>query len=380
MPKKSEKDPAGSKDFKDRISPLALQRLAGALMRATPAFPEDEFMVRANAGLAALELKARVLHVADALAVTLPEEFPEAAAVIGRALESPDFDGWVVYPVNDFVARYGIDYPEVSLPLIARLTSRWSCEFAIRPFIETHPVQTFAFFDRWIESPDEHLRRLVSEGSRPRLPWGAQLKGFIGDPSPTIALLDRLVDDPSLYVRKSVANHLNDISKDHPDLAISTARRWLECGRTQQGAEPERREWIVRRGMRSLIKAGDPEALSLIGFDSDAPVELSGFSVIPKSIKIGDTVSIEFRLSAAQATPVMVDYRVHHAGANGTRSPKVFKLKALTLEPGTETTFRRDHAIREVSVRRIYPGPHLVEVQVNGRVLGGASVEVRAST
>ena len=362
-----------SRDFKDRINPAALQGLARDLNRAWPAFPVDEFMVRATAGLAGLELKARVIHVADALAVTLPEHFPEAAAVISRTLESPDFDGWVVYPVDDYVARHGIDYPEVSLPLMALLTPRWSCEFAIRPFIEEHPKLTFEYLDRWIESPDEHLRRLVSEGSRPRLPWGAQLKGFIEDPSPTIALLDRLVDDPSLYVRKSVANHLNDIAKDHPDLAVSTARRWLD-----EGGFRERREWIVRHGMRSLIKAGKPEALALFGYDHRAEVDIAYFRVTPESIRIGEAVTIEFSLTAPQSTPVMVDYRVHHAGANGVRSPKVFKLKSVTLEPGTETNFSRDHRIREVSVRRIYPGPHLIEVQVNGRVLAAATVEVAA--
>ena len=230
-------DDFDSKDFKDRINPAALQVLANDLKAAWPAFPAEEFMIRSTAGLGELELKARVVHVADALAVTLPEVFPEAAAVIGRTLESPDFDGWVVYSVDDYVARYGIDHPEISLPLMAGLTPRWSCEFAIRPFIEVHPEMTFEYFDRWIESDDEHLRRLVSEGSRPRLPWGAQLKGFIEDPTPTIALLDRLVDDPSLYVRKSVANHLNDIAKDHPDLAVATARRWLDEGSSARRVE-----------------------------------------------------------------------------------------------------------------------------------------------
>ncbi|MDQ2701070.1 MAG: DNA alkylation repair protein, partial [Actinomycetota bacterium] len=137
-----------SKDFKDRINPAVLGELGRDLKKVWPGFPEEEFMIRATAGLADLELKARVVHVADALAVTLPENFPEAAAVLSRAPDSPGFDGWAVYAVDDYVARYGIDYPEVSLPLMARLTSRWSCEFAIRPFIEEHPDQTFEYFDR----------------------------------------------------------------------------------------------------------------------------------------------------------------------------------------------------------------------------------------
>ena len=373
MPKKAEAVEE-SKDFKDRISPALVAGLGRDLKAAWPEFPEEEFVKRACDGLASLEMKGRVVHVADALAATLPDDFRDAAQVIEKSLVSPDMNSWVVYCVDDFVARYGIDQPEVALPLMERLTSRWSCEFAIRPFIETHPEITFEYFDRWVQSDDEHLRRLVSEGSRPRLPWGGHLKEFIADPAPTIALLDRLVDDPSIYVRKSVANHLNDIAKDNPDLAIETARRW-----TAGGGDAERRAWIVNHGMRSLIKKGDPEALALVGYDHDADVKLAGFSVTPAEIEVGEEVTIEFALSAADTTPVMVDYAIHHAGASGVRGAKVFKLKRLELEPGTETTFVRRHRIREVSVRRIYPGPHLIEVQVNGRVLAAATVEVRRS-
>lgn len=362
-----------SNDFKDRISPVSIGELSAALGTAWKQFPAARFQKEATAGLAALELKARVIHVADALAGALPDDFPQAAKVIDRALDDPAMDGWAVYCVDDFVARYGIDDPEISLELMERLTSRWSCEFAIRPFIEAHPEITFEFFDRWIESDDEHLRRLVSEGSRPRLPWGAQLKGFIEDPSPTIGLLDRLVDDPAIYVRKSVANHLNDIAKDHPELAIDTGRRWID-----EGGETDRRAWIVNHGMRSLIKAGNPAALALVGYDHDAEVEIRDFRVSPESILIGEAITIEFTLVAADETPAMVDYVVHHAGANGVRGPKVFKLKRAVLYPGDAASFSRDHSIREVSIRRIYPGPHLVEVQVNGRVLASATVEVTA--
>ncbi len=211
----------------------------------------------------------------------------------------------------------------------------------------------------------------VSEGPRPRLPWASHLRRFIEDPTPTITLLDRLVDDPSAYVRKSVANHLNDISKDHPRIATATASRWLG-----EDPESERRRWIVSHGLRSLVKAGDPEALKLLGFDPDAPVSLSAFEVTPPTIRIGEALTMQFALTATERTPVMVDYAIHHAGATGRRSAKVFKLKRTVLEPGIETAFRRDHRIREVSVRRIHPGPHLMEIQVNGKVLAEATVEV----
>ena len=373
MPREPRQDPAAPKDFKDRISAGAVAGLAADLKAAWPDFPEGEFTEQAIAGLEQLELKARVSHVADALGATMPSAFGQAAGVVRGAMASPAFDGWIVFPVNDWVSRFGIDDPDTALPLLGELTSRWSAEFAVRPFIEAHRERTFEEFDRWIESPDEHRRRLVSEGSRPRLPWGRQLRDFIADPAPTIALLDRLVDDPSPYVRKSVANHLNDISKDHPETALATAARWLE---EEPGSDGRR--WVVSHGLRSLVKAGDPAALRLLGFDPDAPFSLTTFSVSPSTVEIGDAVTIEFALTAARATPVMVDYRIHHAGASAPRAPKVFKLKRTRLEPGVETAFRREHRIREVSVRRIHPGPHLIEVQVNGKVLAATTVEVVA--
>ena len=365
------KETSGPTLMKDRISPDVVTHLADLLAAASKSFKREEFLAAAIEGLESMEMKARVIHVADALAAGLPANFPKAAKVIDRALKSPELNSWMAYAVDDYVARYGIDFPEVALPLMGKLTKRWSCEFAIRPFIREHPKETFEQFDIWIGSDDEDLRRLVSEGSRPRLPWGGFIPEFVEDPTPTIALLDRLVDDPSLYVRKSVANHLNDIAKDHPELAIETARRWLDGD-----PDSERRHWIVGHGMRSLIKAGDPEALALVGYDAGAPVEIKGFEVNPDAIAIGEAVTISFTLVAEEETPVMVDYLVHHAGTKGARSAKVFKLKKVKLSAGKPVLFRREHRIREVSVRKIYPGPHVIEVQVNGRVLAAATVEV----
>ncbi len=200
---------------------------------------------------------------------------------------------------------------------------------------------------------------------------GTRLRRFVEDPTPTIDLLDRLVDDPSAYVRKSVANHLGDIAKDHPELAIRTAARWLD-----QDPESDRRRWIASHGLRSPVKAGDPEALRLLGYDPDASVSLDALSISPARIRIGEAVTIEFTLTAPESTPVMVDYRIHHAGANGSRSPKVFKLRRTVLEPGVGTAFHRKHRIRQVSVRKIHPGPHKVEIQVNGRILAQGTVQV----
>jgi 3-methyladenine DNA glycosylase AlkC len=352
--------------FKDQISPQLVDALAGEMVRAWPAFPRDRFVAAATDGLERLELLARVSHVARALGECLPRPFAAGAAVLERALDSSSLTGWMTLACNEYVALHGIDEPELALPLLAGLTGRFSSESAVRPFIERHPEVTWPQLRRWTDDPDEHVRRLVSEGTRPRLPWAPQLRGLRADPRPSIELLDRLVGDDSEYVRRSVANHLNDITKDHPDLALKTARRWQD-----QGAE-----WVVRHGMRSLVKQGHPQALALLGYDPDAPVTLVDLTVAPGRVKIGDAVELAFTLAAEHAVAVVVDYRVHHAAARGTRSAKVFKLTTTTLQPGAPRRITRRHAFREVSVRRIHPGPHLVEIQVNGRVLGGVEVEV----
>jgi 3-methyladenine DNA glycosylase AlkC len=303
----------------------------------------------------------------------LPAEFPAAAAVLKKATDSPSLTGWMTLPCGHYVAEYGLDQPDVALPLLARLTPRFSSEGPLRPFIERHPEVTFAYLHRWARDPDEHVRRLVSEGTRPRLPWAGQLRGLIADPGPTIPLLDALVDDTSEYVRRSVANHLNDIAKDHPAVALACARRWLATG-------GDRATRVVRHGLRTLVKRGDPAALALLGFDYGAAVALDALdalAVTPARLPVGGEVTIAFTLSARDGPArTVVDYVVHHAGARGARRPKVFKLTTRTLRPGRPQSFVRRHRFREVSVRKIYPGTHRIEVQVNGRVLGGADVDV----
>lgn len=353
--------------FKDKISPALVQALAHEIVVAWPEFDAERFTAAATDGLGERELLARVSHVARALAETLPEPFERGAAVLDRALESEHLTGWMALTCSEYVAIRGIEQPQVALPLLARLTPRFSSEFAIRPFIERHPAATFAQLRVWLDHPDEHVRRLVSEGTRPRLPWAAQLRSLRADPRPAVELLDRLVHDESAYVRRSVANHLNDIAKDHPDLAIAIAQRWNEAGAAR----------VVRHGMRSLLKQGDPRALALLGYDPHARVELQDLQISPERVAVGGAVEISFTLLAADGEiPAMIDYRVHHAGARGPRSPKVFKLTTTTLRPGVPLAITRRHAFRQVSVRSIHPGPHRVEIQVNGRVLGEGVVEV----
>ncbi|HVE46735.1 MAG TPA: hypothetical protein VNA57_08325 [Acidimicrobiales bacterium] len=359
--------------FKDEFNPGLVRALAGELRRAWPEFPSERFTRGVASALEPLELLARADMLAERLAATLPEVFGEAAAVFWRALESPTFTGWMTLPCGTFVAKQGLDDPDVALPLLAGLTPRWSSEGPIRPFIERHSALTYDYLRRWCGDEDEHVRRLVSEGTRPRLPWAPLLRGLIADPSPNIPLLEALVDDPSFYVRRSVANHLNDISKDHPDIALDLAERWVHRG--ESGA------WIARHGLRTLVKRGDRRALAVIGAGTDTPVELVDLTLDRDQVKIGESVTFSFTVQLptdSVACDAIVDYRVHYAGARAAKAPKVFKLTRRRLEPGRPVTITRAHSFGHVSIRRIHPGPHRIDVQVNGRVLGSAELDVVA--
>ena len=359
-------------DFKEELSPALITRLGGELADASPAFDRAEFERLATSGLAERELKARMDWIAGALATTMPSAPEEASHVIRSALDGGGLNGWASMPVNAYVSTTMIDQPEIALPLLALLTSRYTAEFAIRPFIDAHYDLTMDHLKKWTNHPNEHVRRLVSEGTRPRLPWAGQLSRFIADPTPTLALLDSLVNDESLYVRRSVANHLNDISKDHPDLVLDTAARWLR-GST-------RGDYVVRHGLRTLVKRGDPAALAILGVDHNAPIEITDLACSPSTIAIGEATTVSFTLLAPEGTKAVIDYLVHYQGARGPKSGKVFKLTVRDLPAGEAVNFSRQHRFDHVSIRTIYPGPHRIEVQVNGRILGETMVTVFADT
>ncbi|WP_035280459.1 DNA alkylation repair protein [Brevibacterium album] len=357
-------------DFKDELSPELIARLAGDLTGVSSSFDGAAFEQLATDGLGELELKARIDWIARALSAVMPAAPEGAARVIRAALDHGGLRGWDSMPVNAYVAAAMLDRPDIGLPLLAALTPRHTAEFAIRPFLEAHFDLTMDRLRSWVGDPDEHVRRLVSEGTRPRLPWGQRLSRLIADPAPAVELLDALADDESPYVRRSVANHLNDISKDHPGLALEKARRW-SAGAVQD-------DFVVRHGLRTLVKRGHSEALAILGFDPDAPVGIAGLVCSPSSVPIGEATTIEFTLQAGAAMKAVIDYVVHYQGVRGPKAGKVFKLSVRDLPADRPVRFSRRHRFGHVSIRTIRPGPHRIEVQVNGRVLGETVVDVIA--
>ena len=371
--------------FKNFINVDTIRQARRHLSRAWPAFDGARFEKLATTGLDALELKARVHHLAEALAATLPANFAAAADVIDASLatmQPPESDetptpaddglaGWVVWALGEFVVRRGLGEPQRALATLQALTQRSTAEFAIRPFIEAHPALAFDTLHRWASDPSPHVRRLASEGSRPRLPWGAQLKALIADPSPTLPLLALLQDDPSAYVRRSVANHLNDIAKDHPALLA----QWVE--RHLVNATPERRA-LLRHASRTLIKRGDVRVLKAWGlgqrFKGEVTLVLSA-----RRITLGDTLTLTATLqsTAARRQKLAVDYAVHHMKASGETAPKVFKGWVLELAPHETRVLEKRHTIRPITTRRYHAGSHAIDLRVNGEALAEKTFELR---
>ena len=375
--------------FKNLINRTTVQAASRHLKRAWPAFDDRRFEGLALDGLEALELKARALHLCRALEATLPPAFADAADVIEATLAPPRADpdapepveatnddgglvGWVVWPLAEYVACRGIDTPQRALTALHALTQRFTAEWAIRPFIERHPALVFATLHEWSRDASPHVRRLVSEGSRPRLPWGLQLKGLIADPAPTLPLLAALQDDTSPYVRRSVANHLNDIAKDHPALIA----QWL--AQHLPDASPERRA-LLRHASRTLIKRGDAQVLKAWGLGQ----RLKGSATLAlsrKRVVLGDQgleLAVTLQSTSPRTQRLVVDYAVHHVKANGATAPKVFKGWSIELGPRASLALRKKHAVRPITTRTYHAGRHEIDLRVNGEIVARAFFDLR---
>ena len=363
--------------LKNFINAKLVGQIADRITLVYPAFERDEFARATAAELPGLELKQRFACIADKLREFLPDDYPTALAILVEILDGGDgrFEqiedaAFRLLPIPTFVYRHGLDHPEASLDAMYMITRFTSCEGAIRPYIIHHTLATMKRLHEWALDENEHVRRLVSEGSRPRLPWWPPLRQFITDPAPTLALLELLKDDPSLYVRRSVANHLNDISKDHPELLLNRMEAW------SKGASEERL-WLINHALRTLVKRGDQRALAILGFGA-ADVEMRGLALQPARLRFGNELAFDFELQNCGETEasLMIDFVMRFRKASGATAPKVFKLRKARLAAGETLSVKKTMAIRPISTRKYYPGRQRLEIQVNGRILGGADFEL----
>ena len=335
------------------------RRIADDLAELHPGFDRKRFLTHTLDGLADRSLLQRLRRTSEAMRATLPEEFPKVLAILRKL--APKFrHNFVTLVLPDFVGLYGLDDFERSMDALKFFTTFGSSEFAIREFLRRDLTRTLAVMETWSRDADEHVRRLASEGCRPRLPWSFKLRELTTDPSPVGPILQNLRADPSLYVRKSVANHLNDITKDHPGWVLERIGGW--------DLADERTAWIAKRALRTLIKAGDRHALGVIGAGRKAEVVAEVFSLSPERVTLGERVTLVLRLRSTAKRPqkLVVDYVVHYVKRSGETSAKVFKWKEATLAEGGTLELVKSQRIQDFTTRKHHPGKHRVEVMVNG--------------
>ncbi|MDA1277280.1 MAG: DNA alkylation repair protein [Verrucomicrobia bacterium] len=364
--------------FKNKINEEMIQVVARQTQKAWPKFDSVAFALEARRGLEALELKGRIDHLTRVWRRYLPKDYLEALRFTLKTLP-PEFNseaGWgdvVFYSWlhSHFIQIFGLEFPDESLAAMVEITKRGSCEFAVRPYLVKHPERTRAFLRRNLEHPSPHVRRWISEGTRPRLPWGERLQHLVEDPAPNIPLLQALRKDSSEYVRTSVANHLGDIAKDHPEVAVRIASEWIKEGFPHA-------EWIAKRGLRHLIKNGHPGALEALGFSKGTQARLSDLKLMKKRVQVGEDQSFQFSLTGSAGERLSIDYAVDYRLARGVTGRKVFKLAAKPIEKGQTLQFSKKHSFKPVSIRTLYPGEHAIVILVNGTELGRAVFQLVA--
>lgn len=365
--------------MKDMLGEQAISQISQVLAICLIDFPQQQFIKQALAGLNELELKQRVDHLVVVLADYLPEDFADAADVLisvkhhwPKQSSTDSWGSFTAWPLVDYVSAYGLHQPKIALNVLKILTPLFSAEFAIRPFITQHFEITYQHLLNWTSDSDEHVRRLASEGSRPRLPWGKRLTQFCDNPAPIFPILEQLKDDASLYVRRSIANNLNDIAKDHPGIVLRLCESWS----VDASAE---RQWLIRHALRSLVKSGYSAAFVLLGYSSDPQITIPIFKVMETSVMLGNNLKIETLLKSesVEIQKLVIDYRIHHVKANGTRTSKVFKWKNITLHGQQTIALNKRHPFKIITTRKYYAGSHVIELLINGVSYASAEFELR---
>jgi len=345
--------------------------LAAAIQAAAPQARLTALLAAADA-LGPLSLRERSDLLRDALLTDLPGDYASFAATIRTAQAgTAPFSGWMIWPVTSAIAVKAVaDGTDAAfddgMAMLAALTPRLTSEFAIRTLLAHDFARAMPIVLGWTTSADANVRRLASEGTRPFLPWAIRVPAILADPTATLPVLHALYRDDDEVVRRSVANHLNDLSRQQPDLVVAATAAWL-------AAPDANTPQLVRHALRTLIKQGNPQALAQLGFHP-AEVDVVGPVLDLASVPFGGTIgfTVGIRNTGTEPTRLAVDYVMHHQKANGTLTGKTFKLTTVTLAPGERVELSRTHSFRAITTRRYHPGAHALEVQVNGVASGRA--------
>ena len=346
--------------------------IAAEIAAVYPAFATRQFTTKVTAKFPELELMERLYWIRDCLREFLPSDYQAAVKILLESLPPPcdptlvdgDFGDFIYGPYGAFVAEYGCNQADLqfSLQALQEMTTRFSAEFPIRTFINAFPKETLAFLQTCTTNKHYHVRRLASEGSRPKLPWAKKVAIDYRDPLP---LLTVLYSDQTRFVTRSVANHMNDISKLDPKLTVATLKRWRASGLQ---SDKEMR-FIIRHSLRTLEKQGNTAALQLLGYGSQA-LQVSDFVINTPRVQIGDALefAVTVRSTALKSQTILLDYHLYFHKANGELAPKTFKIAKTQLAPGEVKTFIKRQPLRPMTTRTLHPGIHAVELQVNGQV------------
>lgn len=353
--------------------------LASRIERVHPAFPGDVFRASVTSAFPSLELKQRIAHITTTLHACLPSAYREALAILLEALPpeldphktDDDFGEFILAPLSLFVAMYGctVEHLDVSLNALREITKRFSAEDAVRYFLNAFPAETLVFLRECAADEHYHVRRLASESARPLLPWAQRLTIDFRAPLP---ILDMLYSDPTRYVTRSVANHLNDVSKRDAELVVETLRRWHESGRQA----PAEMQFITRHALRTLIKRGHAGALQLIGYRADEDVSIVELETSTPQVRVGDVFRFSVTLRAASRQRLLIGYVMTFAGEGRRRSRKEFRLKEVEVDAGESVTLAKAHPMRLMTTRRLHPGTHEVILHVNGKARGSLSFDL----
>ena len=340
----------------------SIRKVALDIKTVYPSFPVDDFLKSTiNEEWDNLELKDRIYRISELLGKYLPSDYGTAIGIIDKVIMN--YGTWLTgfagfFPI--FVELYGQDEAnwDISMGALVRYTPYASSEIAVRPFIIKHEERMMKQMYSWSEHQNECVRRLACEGCRPALPWAQALVSFKKDPGPILPILSTLKTDPSIHVRKSVANNLNDISKTHPDLVAGLAKDWY--------GKHEYTDWIIKHGCRTLLKKGNRNVLAVFGYENTDSVDVDGFALEHSSVLIGNDITFSFSISVKESAKVRLEYGIDYMKANRKRSRKIFQISEIALKENQKKLYSKTHSFTDVSTRKHYPGKHSITLIVNG--------------
>lgn len=353
--------------LKNIYNDLFFAEFGAAAKKSLPQFNQKAFVDAVKqTDWETLELKQRMRRLSTVLQTFFPSNYNKQLAVLLQIMNALPKPSKVTYAslaymfLPDFVEQFGQHDLKRSLMAMEKITPFTSCEFAIRPFLKSHPTQTLQQMLQWSKHPNEHVRRLASEGCRPRLPWGMAIEFLKKDPAPIVSILNQLKDDASEYVRRSVANNLNDVSKDHPQLVVEIATKWI--GKSSQT------DRLLKHACRGLLKNGNSTALGLFGTSKDIPCHVSKLVCASSKIRMDESLEFSFdvTLLAKENARLRIEYKVHFMKANGHQQAKIFKISEPMFNPNQTISVNKKHAFKNLTTRKHYPGAHQIVIVVNG--------------